>query len=63
MGRQVQIRSSYQNDARFLMRLTEALEKDKKRTFEWRRKITGLLREATTMLINANAGEDSANGG
>ncbi len=51
MGRKVQVRISYQADARSLMRLIEAIEVDPHRSLSWKRKASRLARELATMLV------------
>lgn len=57
MGRKVQIRASYQNDARFLLRLIDAIEKDTRRALDWKRKASSHARELATMLVNVSGEE------
>ncbi len=56
MGRKVQLRVSYLNDARFLLRLREAIEKDHRQTVEWKRKAAYHARELSSMLMAIDTG-------
>jgi len=51
MGRKVQTRSSYINDARFLLRIVEALEKDPYSDKVWKKKSIALAKELAQMFI------------
>jgi len=53
MARTPKIRTSYSADAAFLMRLSQAVEKDPKRSPEWRAKIVAKLNDLATDLIQA----------
>jgi hypothetical protein len=50
MGRQVAIRASYDNDARYMLRLKEAVEKDK-RDPEFVKEASSLLQNLAKLLI------------
>ncbi len=52
MGRQVQLRVSYYNDARFLLRLIQAVEKDLKMSQERREKVIAYLKAAHYELVD-----------
>ncbi len=53
MGRNVKIRASYDHDARFLMRIKEAVEKDNSRPVDWRSELMTALQEAIQLMISA----------
>ena len=50
MARKVSIRVSYNSDARFMLRLKEAVEKDK-RDPEFSRNVSSLLQDLAKLLI------------
>lgn len=53
MPRLPAIRVSYQNDANYLLRLVDAIERDTKRPASWRRKMIGLTKDLALEFINA----------
>jgi hypothetical protein len=57
MGRPVIIRASYVNDAQYLTRIARAIEMDKARSPEWRRKALSLLEELTGLFMSTRAPE------
>lgn len=52
MGRQVQLRTSYMNDSRFLLRLIEALAKDPKMAKDRRERVISWLKAAQQELVD-----------
>lgn len=53
MARLPAIRVSYQNDANYLLRLVDAIERDAKRDAEWRKRMIKLTRDLALEFINA----------
>jgi len=53
MARPVAIRSSWRNDAAYLLRLEEAIEKDVSETPRWRRETWRLARRLAQKLLGA----------
>lgn len=53
MGRKVKVRLSYRNDAMFMMRLTEAVDRDDKQPPEWRQKVKEHLEAITQLFFDA----------
>lgn len=51
MGRDVKIRDSYQGDAAYLTRLSRAVEKDPRRTADWKREVIEHLNSLTMMFL------------
>jgi len=51
MGRKVQIRVSYQQDAGYLTRLSQAVEMDEKRPLKWRREVIMRINEIIVMFL------------
>ena len=51
MGRKVNIRVNYRQDAVFLSRLSEAIQKDDKRSVEWRNQAIGYLNALGMMFL------------
>lgn len=60
MGRKVQVRANYINDARFLLRIVEALEKDPYSDSVWKTKAIGLAKELSQMFIQQSHSIQSA---
>lgn len=59
MGRKATIRVSYSNDAKFLLRLKDAVERDKKRPQDWRKKVAAALNNLSVLLLTAPPVEES----
>jgi hypothetical protein len=55
MGRPVKIRTSYRNDASFLLRFEEAIAKDTRQTPSWRVGTNRLVRKLALRLLEADA--------
>lgn len=53
MPRLPAIRVSYQNDANYLLRLVDAIERDVKRPLAWRKKMIVLVKALALEFINA----------
>jgi len=53
MGRLPKIRASYFNDAQFMLRLIQAIERDTQRPTAWRRDVIAKLQELSGMFLNA----------
>lgn len=52
-GRPVKIRASYVNDAQYLTRLARAVEQDRTRPAEWRKRALTHLEELVSMFMKA----------
>lgn len=57
-GRPVQIRASYVQDAAYIARIARAVELDKARPAEWRRKVLAHLEEIATLFMGARTPEN-----
>jgi hypothetical protein len=53
MGRNVKIRTSYDHDAQFLLRLKRAIEEDNNRPLAWRQEVMSMLQELIEAFIQA----------
>lgn len=53
MPRQPKIRVSYNDDAQYFLRLSNALERDKARPMKWRRKMIGVLQDLAGEFLKA----------
>lgn len=53
MPRLPAIRASYQNDANYLLRLVDAIERDSKRPLAWRKKMIVQVKALALEFINA----------
>jgi hypothetical protein len=53
MGRNVKIRTSYDHDAQYLLRLKQAIENDNVRPVQWRSEVMGMLQELIEAFIQA----------
>jgi hypothetical protein len=53
MGRLPKIRVSYFNDAQFMLRLIQAVERDSNRPSEWKGRVITLLQELSSLFLNA----------
>lgn len=53
MPRLPAIRVSYQNDANYLLRLVDAIERDTKRPIPWRKKMISQVKALALEFINA----------
>lgn len=53
MPRLPAIRVSYQNDANYLLRLVDAIERDGKRDLKWRKRMIVLVKGLALEFINA----------
>jgi hypothetical protein len=53
MGRNVQVRASYQNDASYLTRLVKAVELDEKRPIAWKKKVIAALNVVVISFLQA----------
>lgn len=58
MARLPAIRVSYQNDANYLLRLVDAMERDTKRDLAWRKRVITMTRDLALEFINAPAPMD-----
>lgn len=68
MGRNVQVRASYQNDAGYLTRLVKAIEIDPNRSVPWKKKVIAALNIVIVNFLQAteqdlSKGEKTAAGG
>jgi hypothetical protein len=61
MGRKVQIRANYRNDARFLLRVIEAIEKDQtgRLTRQEKKDVISSLQYAAQTMIGVKEEEDA----
>lgn len=57
MGRNVEVRQTYQADALYLQRLIKAIEKDPRRTNEWKKTAVLNLKSVVSMLFETIARE------
>lgn len=57
MGRLPKVRASYRNDAMYMLRLAEAIDRDPKRTDEWKQESRRLLHQLVDR-FNAATQED-----
>lgn len=53
MPRKPSIRASYTNDANYLFRLVDAIERDTKRPVKWRKKLIAMTQALATEFIKA----------
>lgn len=53
MGRNVQVRASYQNDAGYLTRLVKAIEIDPGRPVSWKKKVIAALNVVIVSFLQA----------
>lgn len=58
MGRKIQIRVSYQSDARYLSRLMESVEKDPKMSVGEQREVVSKLRDVC-IIFTKQAGKEA----
>ncbi len=55
MPRNPKVRTSYNADAQYMLRLQHALEMDRKRPLEWRQAVISQLQAIAQTLLNAPA--------
>jgi hypothetical protein len=51
MPRKPQVRISYQNDAAYFVRLSQAVEDDNKRSSKWKKKVLGHLNALSLIFL------------
>ncbi len=62
MGRNVKLRTSYDHDAQYLLRMKRAVEMDHTRPLEWRIEVMGQLQELIEAFIQAPNSSKVSNG-
>lgn len=63
MGRPVKIRASYVQDAQYLVRIAQAVERDTERSSDWRREALHHLEELTALFMKTRMSDDARKAG